>query len=165
VAVPSANDVGIGVVVSFGAAERLEAVGARFEGAPREEQDRHWTEGLQANRKARRLPLLALQGAFGVLLVLAIGRSRRAWIGLTLAVLAVPAATVLSAYYLMFFVVSAALLAVRSSFEPWLYLFAASVQVLMTVRSFAAYYDDRSLVVSIAYVGAATALTLAVARR
>jgi hypothetical protein len=53
----------------------------------------------------------------------------------------------------------------RSSFERWLLGFAAIVQVLMVMPAVAWFMDDRHLALSIAYIGAAAAITVTLARR
>ena len=125
----------------------------------------HWTDEVRATRDARRVPLRALQVLFGALLVVALGRARRPWIGLTLSLLAAPVATELSGYYLMLFVAAAVLAAARASLERWLLGFAAMVQVLMVMPAVGWFYDDRYLTISLAYVLASVLLTAVFARR
>jgi hypothetical protein len=164
-AASSSNNVGLGVIVAFDPAHRVEHVQERFPGAPTEQWTQRWADETRATREARKLPLRVLQLAFAALLVVALARQRRLWIGLVLAMLAAPIAVELSGYYLMLFVVAAALVTARASLERGLLGFAGAVQVLMVMPAVAWFHDDRHLALSIAYVGAATALTFTLARR
>jgi len=164
-AVASSNKAGLGTVVSFDPEHRVERVQARLQGAPTEVWMQRWADEVRATREARHLWLRGLQLAFGALLLLALVRARRPWIGLTLAILAAPVATELSGYYLMLFVVAAVLASARAALERWLLGFAAAVQVLMVMPAVGWFYDDRYLAISLAYVLASTLLTAAFARR
>lgn len=164
-AVASSNKAGLGTLVSFDPEHRVERVQARLQGAPTEVWMQRWADEVRATREARHLWLRGLQLAFGALLLLALVRARRPWIGLTLAILAAPVATELSGYYLMLFVVAAVLASARAALERWLLGFAAGVQVLMVMPAVGWFYDDRYLAISLAYVLASTLLTAAFARR
>lgn len=161
----SSNNVGLGVVVAFDPSRRVERVQERSLGAPMEEWTQRWVEETQQIRESRKLARWALQLGYAALLVVALVRQRRLWLGLALAVLAAPVALELSGYYLILFIVAAVLAAARSSLERWLLGFAAAVQILMVMPAVAWFHDDRHLALSIAYVGAATAMTIAAARR
>ena len=165
VAAPSSNDVGLGVVVSFDPDHRVERVQERMPGTRAPTWTRRWSEETREAREDRRLPLRALQLAYGALLLLALARARRPWIGFVLAVLAAPAATVMSGYYLVFFIVAATLVAARPWLTRGLLAFAGGVQVLMVMPAVAWFVDDRHFALSIAYVGAAAVITAAIARR
>ena len=163
-AASSSNNLGLGVVVAFDPSHRVERVQERFPSVPVEQWTQRWAEETRHTRESRKTPLRALQIAYAALLVVALVRQRRLWIGLALAILAVPVAIELSGYYLMLFVVAAVLASARASLERGLLGFAAAVQVLMVMPAVAWFHDDRHLALSIAYVGAATAITLALAR-
>ncbi len=164
-AVASSNKAGLGILVSFDPEHRVERVQARLPGAAADAWMQRWADEVRATRDARRVPLRALQVLFGALLVVALGRARRPWIGLTLSLLAAPVATELSGYYLMLFVAAAVLAAARASLERWLLGFAAMVQVLMVMPAVGWFYDDRYLTISLAYVLASVLLTAVFARR
>jgi hypothetical protein len=164
-AVASSNKAGLGIVVSFDLERRVERVQARSVGAPTDVWMQRWSDGVRASRDARRLPLRALQLAGGLLLLAALARARRPWIGLTLAVLFAPIATELSGYYLMLFVLAAVLAAARGALERWLLGFSAAVQVLMVMPAVGWFYDDRYLAISLAYVAAPVGLMIVFARR
>jgi hypothetical protein len=164
-AVAASNKAGLGVLVSFDPEHRVERVQARHPGASTEEWMQRWADEVRATREARHLWLRGLQLAFGALLLVALGRARRPWIGLTLAILAAPIATELSGYYLMLFVVAAVLATARAALERWLLGFAAAVQVLMVMPAVGWFYDDRYLAISLAYVLGSVALTAVFARR
>lgn len=161
----SSNDVGLGVIVAFSPSHRVEAVQSRMPDAPSEIWQARWSAEVRAARDARKIPLRALQIGLGALFVVALARARRPWLGLALAVLAAPLATDLSGYYLMLFLVAAALVPARSRLARWLFGFAASVQVLMVMPAIGWFVDDRHFALSIAYVGAAIAMAVLFAKR
>lgn len=158
-AVAASNKAGLGVLVSFDPEHRVERVQARLPGAPQDVWMQRWSDEVRATREARKPLLRALQLAFGLVLLAALARARRPWIGLTLAILAAPMATELSGYYLMFFLVAAVLAAAHPALERRLLGFAAAVQVLMVMPAVGWFYDDRYVAISLAYVGATVALT------
>lgn len=161
----SSNDVGLGVIVSFDRENRAEAVQARTGGGEGDAWRAGWAAEVQRLRAARRLPLRALQLAFAAVTLAALVRLRRPWLGLALTILAVPAATDLSGYYLMLFVIAPVLIAARGALERRLLAFAAMVQVLMVMPAVAWFADDRHLALSLAYVGAAAAIAGALSLR
>jgi hypothetical protein len=65
----------------------------------------------------------------------------------------------------MFFFVAAVLVAARPVLERGLLGFAVGVQVLMVMPAVAWYADDRHFALSLAYVGAAVAMAVVMARR
>ena len=164
-AVASSNKAGLGILVSFDPEHRVERVQARLPGASAEVWMQHWTDEVRATREARLPWLRGLQLAFAALFLVALGRARRPWIGLTLALLAAPIATELSGYYLMLFIVAAVLAAARLRLERWLLGFAFGVQALMVMPAVGWFYDDRYLAISLAYVLASVGLTAVFARR
>jgi hypothetical protein len=137
-AVASMNKAGLGTVVSFDPAYRVERVQARSIGATTDVWTQRWSDGV---------------------------RARRPWIGLTLALLFAPIATELSGYYLMLFVLAGVLASARAWLERWLLGFSAAVQVLMLMPAVGWFYDDRYLAISLAYVAAPVGLRLVFARR
>jgi hypothetical protein len=161
----SSNDVGLGVIVAFDRDNRAEAVQERAGGSEGDAWRAGWAAEVQRLRAARRLPLRALQLAFAALTLTALVRLRRPWLGLALALLAVPAVTDLSNYYLALFIVAPVLTAARGALERWLLGFAALVQVLMVMPAVAWFADDRHLALSLAYVGAAAAIGWVLGRR
>ena len=161
----SSNNVGLGVVVSFDPRHRVEQVQERDPTAPSDQWQGVWADENRETLAARKPIVRALQLAFGALLLVALARARRPWIGLALAIVAVPAATDLSGYYLVLFVVAAVLAPVRAWIERGLYAFAGGVQVLMVMPAVAWYLDDRYFALSLAYLGAAAVLAVTVARR
>ncbi len=164
-AVAASNKAGLGVLVSFHPEHRVERVQARHPGAAQDVWMQRWSDEVRATRNARKALLRLMQLAFGALLLAALGRARRPYVGLTLAILAAPMATELSGYYLMYFLIAAVLATARASLERWLLGFAAAVQALMVMPAVGWFYDDRYLAISLTYVTAAVALTAVFARR
>lgn len=158
-AVAASNKAGLGVLVSFDPEHRSERVQARLPGVAQDVWMQRWSDEVRATRDARKPLLRVLQLAFGALLLVALGRARRPWIGLTLAIIAAPIATDLSGYYLMYFLIAAVLASATAALERHLLAFAAGVQVLMVMPAVGWFYDDRYLAVSLTYVASAVALT------
>lgn len=161
----SSNDVGLGVIVAFDRSHRLEAVQERMPSAAPEVWQAQWSQGVRDAHAARRLPTWGMRLGFVALLLVALARVRRPWMGLALAVLAAPVLSDFSGYYLMLFIVAAVLVPGRPSLLRGLLAFAAGVEVLMVMPAIGWFVDDRHFVLSLAYVGAAAAISLAFARR
>jgi hypothetical protein len=165
VAYVATNDIGLDVVLGYDPAHRVESIQARDPTAPEEQWKAQLGDELVQLRSDRRLPILLVRLAFGVLLVLALARTRRPWLGLVLALLAAPMVSTLPNYYLAFFMLAAVLIAARAAIERWLLAFAAGLQLLMVMPAVAYYSDDRHLALSIGYLGIALALLVTVGLR
>ncbi len=164
-AAQASNKVGLGVIVAFDPALRVERVQAAMPGASAETWMQAWADGARSAHERSTLPRRALQLAVAALWLAALRRARRPWIGLVLALLAAPLATDLSGYYLVYFVLAACLAGARGGVERALLGFAAGVEVLMVMPAVAWFYDDRFLAISVAYLGLAVGLAIAFATR